>query len=251
MSVFRRFYYWLPRLIRNILGPILTSIPFTFRCQQKRWIKDKYARFGLDQKRHIFMSIARFCNINRPMTGYYFEFGCHSAGTMRMAFDHSRYLFDWDYVAFDSFEGLPEIPDIDKQEIWVKGKLKTTEEEFWGIVVGHGMPPGKLKTVKGFYDKTLTKELKASLLPKKAVVVYIDCDLYSSTVPILPFIKDFLQVGTIIVFDDWYSFYGGPNRGERRAFREFREKNPELMFEEFVHTNEQGSFIFLGKKEAP
>src|SRR3990167_7544208 len=178
MRLIDKFYYGLPKSIRDILGPIFTSIPLTFRCQQKRWIKYKYARFGLDQKRHIFMSIARFCNINRPMSGYYFEFGCHSASTMRMAFDHSRYLFDWDYVAFDSFEGLPEIPDIDKQEIWVKGKLKTTEEEFRGIVVGHGMPSEKLKTVKGFYSSTRTEELKAELLPKKAVVVYIDCDLY-------------------------------------------------------------------------
>ena len=83
------------------------------------------------------MSIARFANINRPIVGAYMEYGCHEGNTMRMAWDNFRWLFDWDYYAFDSFEGLPEISEIDRQEIWQKGKLKTTAEEFRSIVLGH------------------------------------------------------------------------------------------------------------------
>ena len=109
------------------------------------------------------------------------------------------------------------------------------------------MPADKLITVKGFYLDSLTMELKSRLLPTKAAVIYIDCDLYASTVPILEWIIDFLQVGSVIVFDDWYCFYGDPQRGERLAWNEFRQRHPELCFSEFVRTNEAMSFIYVGR----
>jgi hypothetical protein len=85
-------------------------------------------------------------------------------------------------------------------------------------------------------------------LPQKAAVVYIDCDLYSSTTAALNFAKDFFQKGTILVFDDWFCFYGDPNKGERRAFHEFCKRNPELIFEDYIQTNEAKAFIYLGNK---
>jgi len=218
----------------------------SYVSRRYRWIRREYFKFGQDQRKHIFLCIARFCHINRPIEGYYFEFGCHEANTIRQAYNCFRYLFDWTYVAFDSFEGLPEISDIDKQKIWEKGKLKTSESDFIRIARKHGIPQNRLDTVKGFYDVSLTPELRQRLLPKKAAVVYIDCDLYASTVPVLHFIKDFLQKGTIIVFDDWNCFCADPKKGERRAFSEFCNKNPELKFEKFIETNEAKAFVFTG-----
>ena len=194
----------------------------------------------------MFMSIARFLHINRPIPGYYFEFGCHSANTIRMAWDSQRWLFDLTYVGFDSFEGLPEIRAIDRQAIWEKGKLATAEDEFLDLCLRHGIPRDRLLTVRGFYGESLTSELAARLLPKKAAVIYVDCDLYESAVPVLKFIRDFLQPGTVMVFDDWNCFVGDPDRGERRAFREFREENSSLQFQEFVTTDMQKSFIYTG-----
>lgn len=167
---------------------------------------------------------------------------------MRMAWDAFHHLFDWHYVAFDSFEGLPDISAIDRQEIWKKGKLKTDEEVFLATCHRHGMPAERLSTVKGFYDETLTPELRNRLGPRKAAVVYVDCDLYLSTVPVLDFVKDFLQPGTIIVFDDWNCFLADPDRGERRAWREFLEREPNLKFEEFSSTGMQKAFVFVGWK---
>ncbi len=217
---------------------------------RSRWIRYQYTEFGLEQRRRVFLEIARFAHINRPMEGYYLEFGSHEANTMRMAWDNFQYLFDWHYVAFDSFAGLPEISAIDQQAIWEKGKLKTAEEDFIAICVGHGMPRDRLTTVAGFFDASLTHELKERLLPRKAAVIYIDCDLYLSTIPVLNFIRDFLQQGTVIVFDDWNCFHADSDRGERRAWREFRVGNPELRFEPFVQTGMQMSFIYVGSSTA-
>lgn len=221
-------------------GPVLD--------RRARWLRREYTPFGMSQRREIFMSIARFAHINRPISGNYMEFGSHEAHTMRLAWDCFNQLFDWDYIAFDSFQGLPEIAEIDRQEIWYRGKLKTGEENFLGICHRHGIPPDRLRTVKGFYDQSLTPGLQKKLLPRKAAVVYIDCDLYLSTIPVLDFIKPFLQPGTIIAFDDWNCFLGDPEKGERRAWREFCHANPELRFEPFVQTGMQASFIHLGPK---
>lgn len=216
--------------------------------RRHEWIEGPHEAFRAKKRHDIFMSISIFCFHNQPIDGYYFEFGCHRARTMRLAWDMFHSLHDWTYVAFDSFEGLPEMDAADSMPIWKKGDLKTSETDFINLMIHHGMPREKLKTVKGFYNESLTPALRDELLPQKAAVVYIDCDLYSSTASALNFSKDFFQKGTVLVFDDWFCFYGDPAKGERRAFAEFQERNPELIFEDYIQTNEAKAFIFLGKK---
>ena len=215
--------------------------------KKHKWIHGPHETFRAKARRNIFMSISIFCFHNQPLNGYYFEFGCHKARTMRLAWDCFHSLYDWTYVAFDSFEGLPEMDPSDSMPIWKKGDLKTSETDFVNMVTEHGMPREKLKIVKGFYNESLTPALRNELLPGKAAVVYIDCDLYSSTAAALDFSRDFFQKGTVLVFDDWFCFYGDPAKGERRAFAEFRERNPELIFEDYIQTNEAKAFIYLGK----
>lgn len=205
----------------------------------------RQTRFANSEREYVFQCIERFCRINRPIRGYYMEFGCHSGTTMRMAWRHTK-QFDWHYLAFDSFEGLPEISAIDRQDIWAKGKLKTGEEEFLAIVTRAGMPRDRVTTVKGFYAETLTDALRERLASRLAAVVYVDCDLYESAVPVLRFARPFLQLGTIVVFDDWDCFKANPDKGERRAWREFLEANPSLRFEEFCRVSMAKAFVCVG-----
>ena len=218
--------------------------------ERRAWLTNDYSRFAMDQRETIFLATSRFAHINRPIEGYYFEFGCHGANTMRMAWRHTCHLHQWTFVGFDSFEGLPEIASEDRQAIWEKGKLSTSESEFIRQVTSAGMPRERLRTVRGFYDQSLTPELRDDLLPRKAAMIYVDCDLYRSTVPVLEFVKDFLQPGTVIVFDDWFCFRGDPLRGEQRAWAEFLGRYPDLRFSEFVQTSEAKAFIFLGAPPA-
>jgi O-methyltransferase len=245
----KKFFNFLPENLKSNLRESRAKIPWTIVAQQRKWVRDVYFEFGQQQRRSIFLSIARFQHINRPIPGYYFEFGCNEANTMRMAWDSFHHLFDFTYVGFDSFEGLPEITQIDQQDIWAKGKLAFAEKRFVERVVSHGVPAEKLKTVVGFYDRSLTKDLAQNFLPKKAAVIYIDCDLYASTVSVLHWIPPFLQIGTVIVFDDWNCFSADPNRGERRAWNEFLQANKNLRFEPFISTAEAQAFIFVGSNE--
>ncbi len=235
----------LDRVLSAAIG-VLSYVPVVNRYGlpgHRRWVRDEYTRFARSERKRVFMSIARFAHINRPIEGYYFEFGSHEGNSMRAAWDTFRYLFNWKYVAFDSFAGLPEMDKSDSSAIFRPGNLATAEERFVEIVTRHGMPRDKLTTIRGFYKDSLTPEVQRRFLPGKAAVIYVDCDLYESTVPVLRFVTPFLQVGTIVFFDDWNCFYGDPQRGERRAWAEFLSENPELQFEPFVSTGEGQGFI--------
>ncbi len=224
--------------------------PFWSGFYRDFWLARVYERHRHEQRKRLFMSIAVFATHNQPIEGYYMEFGCHTGRTMRLAYDAFHPLFNWPFLAFDSFEGLPEIDPIDDMPVWRKGMLQTSEEDFTALMARHGIPPERLRTIKGFYQDSLTDRLKASLLPDKAAVIFVDCDLYQSTVPVLEFAKDFLQRGTVLVFDDWFCHFGDPERGERRAFKEFLARHPELRFEDFIQTSEARAFIFLGAEDS-
>jgi hypothetical protein len=161
--------------------------------------------------------------------GDYYEFGCHRCRTFRMALTEARKhnLAQMKFYAFDSFEGLPEPTSDTSVEIWKRGALTTSEDDFMRMVREHGIYAGSVRTVKGFYDDSLTKPLQKELLDsgRKAMLVNIDCDLYESAVPVFRFIDPLLQEGTVIYIDDLFAGYkGSPSKGVARAFLEYQKE---------------------------
>src|SRR5688572_29431297 len=65
-----------------------------------------------------------FLTDNR-VAGDYYEFGCHRCRTFRMALTEARRhnLAGAKFLAFDSFEGLPEPTSDTSVEIWKRGAL--------------------------------------------------------------------------------------------------------------------------------
>lgn len=89
-----------------------------------------------------------------------------------------------------------------------------------------------MRLVRGFYKDSLTKALQNDLKVYPIRVVLIDADLYESTVPVLSFIEPMLQVGTLMLFDDWNCFNADNAKGERRAFQEFLSSHPDIQVAE-------------------
>ena len=56
---------------------------------------------------------------------------------------------------------------------------------------------------------------------RKAGIVNIDCDLYKSSIESLNIIEEYLQIGSIILFDDYNCFNADNKRGQRKALTEF------------------------------
>lgn len=129
----------------------------------------------------------------------------------------------------DSFEGLPEGTqhDLNSYEYlngaWQKGVLSVPE----GLdsVLLHELEKklgkGRVLTVKGFFEDTLEEHLINSQA-KKALLVNLDCDLYSSSKYVLRTLieHNILQDGTLLICDDWMTSFGNPNIGQRKAVKE-------------------------------
>ena len=61
-------------------------------------------------------------------------------------------------------------------------------------------------------------------------VVNIDSDIYQPAKLALDFIKPMMVQGTIVLFDDWYSYGFHPMKGEVRALIEFESENKNILF---------------------
>ena len=181
------------------------------------------------QKYAFFVQAFDFISDNR-IQGDYHEYGCHRVRTFRMALTEARRhnLDSMEFFGFDSFEGLPEVESQPSVSVWEKGALYTSEVEFWRLIKEHGIYADHVKTIKGFYQDTLTKELQDIFLSNEAKIslACIDCDLYESAVPVFDFIGPLLQEGSLLYIDDFFAGYkGSPVKGVSRAFAEFERKS--------------------------
>ena len=192
--------------------------------------------FGLMPFELLLYRVMAFINGNY-IEGDYLEFGTYKGRNLASAHHiaHLSGLKNMRFYAFDSFEGLPEIQGVDREGFcnFKKGDFSCSKEEFLKILKKRKVDLNKVQLIPGWFDQILNDETKRSLPIKKAAVIWIDCDLYESTVPVLNFITDYIQNGTIIIFDDWFAFRGHPNRGEQLAFREWLAKNPQITASEF------------------
>lgn len=197
------------------------------------YIKD-LVRGDQNPRKMAMEKIFEFVKYNQ-IEGDYLEFGCCGAHTFRYAHDRIRKILrsDIHMFAFDSFDGLPEPKDIDVHPDFRKSQFSQSKKEFVSILDKHGVSRKIYTTVEGYYNKTLHEETARNIGLKKAAVVWIDCDLYESTVDVLRFITPYLQTGTVVVFDDFYCFNGDPDRGEQRALREYLDNNPTKKFQEY------------------
>ncbi len=115
------------------------------------------------------------------------------------------------FYAFDSFEGLPNHGNNDKQNIWhLKGLLRTSDKNFKKIISSYTKYK-KVKLYKGFYEDTLNNNLISKFKKENINVSFIniDCDLEKSVNSSLNFALKFFQDGTILYIDDYYTTYKG------------------------------------------
>ena len=149
------------------------------------------------------------------------------------------------YFAFDSFQGLPQPQGIDCNHArFAKGRYDCNEKEFKRILHKNKVNLNKVVTIPGYYNTSLLPEVKKRHQIKSASIIMIDCDLYESAKIVLDFITDLVIDGTVIIFDDWFSYRGNPNFGERRACQEWLNKNSNFSLTEFARWGiTQNSFI--------
>ena len=151
---------------------------------------------------------------------------------------------DFEFHAFDSFQGLPETDEADGY--FEEGTFDTSQADFVSIVKRR---TGKLlagdSIHSGFYVDSLTTELQARL--PKIGVLHVDVDLYSSTVELLDFVEPLLCDGTVILFDDWYCFPLGTSGGEGLEVEHFLSKRQGIEMVPWKAYSTFGQSFFVKK----
>lgn len=184
--------------------------------------------------------------------GDYLEFGVFRGRTFAAASYLSRKRgLSMKLYAFDSFAGLPANVEVDSSgfKMYADGEYACSEREFLRNVKRTGADMTQVVTVPGFFEESLKPGNPRLNGLRKAAVVWVDCDLYGSTVCVLNFLTPYVQHGTLIIFDDYFCYRAEPNVGEARAFREWLDANPTLSAVELMRFSWHGNSFVIHRKD--
>lgn len=231
-------------IILNSLKLVAKKIIFIFTLPG-RVQKLEYYNFN---KRYFAVEQVAAYLVGAQIQGDYLEFGVFKGSIFIHAYKWiSPHFKSMRFVAFDSFEGLPEPKGIDKLDDYSsnyhENEFACSEAEFLKNLKKAKVDIKRTKLVKGWFDKTLISSKAKNYGIKKIAAAWIDCDLYESTIPVLKFITPYLTKGSVIVFDDWHAFRNDPSRGEQRACREWLKKNPKIKLAQLFNFG-YGGIVF-------
>lgn len=115
---------------------------------------------------------------------------------------------DRHYHLFDSFEGLPDVTEIDGESAatWMKTNdiaACKTEERFAAEAMCQAGAENT-NIVKGWFNDTL----QTVSFPRGIALLRLDADWYSSTAECLNVLYEKVNVGGMIIFDDYFAWDG-------------------------------------------
>jgi hypothetical protein len=165
-----------------------------------RWLKthDLWPKSRVQGGREVFRAVAERV-ADQPSV--YLEFGVHKGHSMSQWSVLLRHP-NSQLVGFDSFVGLPE-----QWRGLPSGGLTVS-----GLIPQIADP--RISFEKGWFQDTLPK---FKVIDREALVVFLDADLYSSTILVLRTLKEHMQIGrTYLIFGQFTD-----RDHELRAFEDF------------------------------
>lgn len=223
-KVAHKIYYRYAHGFNPANGAVLPALERCFARRQQDSHSDNgdYMEFGL-------------------FKGYSFWYAQHLAGMHGMK--------SMRFFGFDSFKGLPAPSAIDStpQNTFYEGQYSCSKSDVVQNLDSKGVDWNRTYLTEGFFNESLIPALKKRYAMHSVAIALIDCDLYDSTRDVMSFLADLIDNDTILMFDDWNSFGGDENRGQRRAVREFLEGSPGWWFEDWFSYGDYGQ-VFLVRK---
>jgi O-methyltransferase len=199
---------------------------------EQNWITKTLDKIVAD-RRNFFWDACVALQIN-GITGDYVEFGSYGGNSLSLAYEALTQIGSarrlW---AFDSFAGLPEITDP-RDERW-RTDININQggvDNFHADCAKLGIPRDAYTAVEGYFADTLPP-LGTDGDPSDIAFVYVDCNMYSSTVTVFEFLAPRLKHGMIIAFDDYFLWTSTEVSGERSALDEFLVANPQWHFHRY------------------
>lgn len=167
--------------------------------------------------------------VSSGLQGDYCEFGIGYGRTFTYAVQTFAKAYpDMRFWAFDTFTGMPAASGLDAEVPWDmghhEGEYAISVDQFQDEIKNR-LPKidfNKIEIRAGLFNETLPK-ISRDELPQ-IMVAFVDPIYYESTVPVLDFLTYRIQIGSVIIFDDWYAMRNLPQYGNQRACNEWTEK---------------------------
>lgn len=156
------------------------------------------------------------------------EFGTAQGYAFAKLLGATRYLKLEDRVTvhgFDSFEGLPVANTAaDKGALanpWMKGAYRASYEVLRDYCEQHRFRNYRL--YKGYFEDSMTPEVVATFATQQPVIVWVDCDLYTSSLTVMERLMPYLRSGCVVYFDDYDFNFGARSTGQARLVHEINQ----------------------------
>jgi hypothetical protein len=178
--------------------------------------------------------------------GDYLEFGVFNGTSLSSMYRATKEagLASTRFFGFDAFEGLPPGSEKGDAGVFKPGFYTCSYPQLEECLRKRQLDPQDFVFIKGWYNETLTSELKQKYHFAPGLI-FIDCDTYDSSKVVLDFVAPLITQPTIISFDDWRLYdLDVKGEGEYRAFNEFIEANPRFKVKE-IATYKRNARTFL------
>ena len=154
---------------------------------------------------------------------------------------------DIKFFGFDSFDGFGKLEDEEYHPFYEDEQFKTSLK-FVKNRIEKCNKGTYFKLINGFFEETLLVD-PINYGIKKARIIFIDADTFSSSYLALDFCKELICEGTYLILDDFYSYKGSNTKGVAGAFAKFRTKNNFSFREVFSYGMGGKVFIYSNIKD--
>ena len=142
----------------------------------------------------------------------------------------------------DTFEGMPA--NNENNRSFSEGNFISNLKDVQKNIEKHSLKDSNCYFYKGLFSDC-KNNVKKNIGSEKLAIANIDCDLESSTVDALNILDPHLQIGSIILFDDYNCFNANNALGQRKAFKGY-SKTSNFVFEKFFNYGYGGqSFLVV------
>ena len=145
------------------------------------------------------------------------------------------------FFGFDSFEGFGELDNSEHHPFYQDLHFECS---YNNVIkrISKISKNVKFRLIKGFFKSTLATPSDYYGI-KKARIIFIDCDTYSSALLALNFCINIIIPGTILILDDYFSYRGSSSKGVAGAFNMIKSKN-NINFRE-IFSYGMGGKVFI------
>ena len=203
---------------------------------------------------HVYATLREFADIPRGEFSI-LEFGTSDGYSFIKLLYATRYLRLENRVTvhtFDSFEGMPESNDLRDRDFatgddWAPGQFRGNYES---LVEYCAQRYSNYQIHRGYFEDSIDAPFLASLHDRPPILIWIDCDYYSSAKTIMTRLIDRIPNGAVIYFDEFDNLnYGSRLTGEARLVHEINNgllgDNVELIPDERLSLHSRRIYRFM------